>query len=168
MNLIKHIIIVFLSLFIMLGVPFLTSPFFQTLVSGEDAVSSASVALDEPSGKFVVFINKDMHPDEDNLKTWICFFKGEEISFLFEDIRAYVAKGDEQGETMAESFMSHLPENQMKVYIKEATMMLSKAEAKRFDIIIMSKEYYDMYGAKTLEGIDGIIKIDVSETEGIK
>ena len=79
-----------------------------------------------------------------------------------------MAKGDEQGETMAESFMSHLPENQMKVYIKDATMMLSKAEAKRFDIIIMSKEYYDMYGAKTLEGIDGIIKIDVSETEGIK
>jgi hypothetical protein len=46
--------------------------------------------------------------------------------------------------------MSRLPENQMKIKTEDGTLMLSKAEYGRFDIIIMSEEFASAYGAKTL------------------
>ncbi|MBR1739478.1 MAG: hypothetical protein IJ737_04210 [Ruminococcus sp.] len=161
MKILKHIVIVFVSLFLLLGVPYMTTPHFKALMSGEepDAVTSASRALDKPSGEYVVLINKDRRKNEDTLKFWEDFFSGEEVGFVFEDIECRVPEGDTAGLKMAESFMSRLPENQMKVKSEDGMMLLSKAEYGMFDIIIMSAETADGFTASTLydnEGVEAI------------
>jgi len=159
----KHVLIVSLSLFLILGLPFLCSDYFKNLISGTDAVTSATVILDSPTGEFVVLINKDMREDDETLQTWKTFFSGGEIDFLFEDISCFVGQGDASGKEMAESFMSRLPENQMTTTVIDPTLMLSKAGYGKFDIIIMSAEYAAAYSADTLYGKDFI---EVVTTDG--
>ena len=117
---------------------------------GGDAVSSASVGVDQPSGAYVVWINRSLHTNEENLLTWQDFFAGEEIGYLFEDISCVVAGGDMTGIDLAASFQSRLPENQMTVRTEDATLMLSKALEGRFDVLILSKEFYDRFQAQKL------------------
>mgnify|MGYP007070332351 CR=1 FL=1 len=78
----RHIIIVLAALFILAGVPVLSTGYIQNKLSGVDAVSAATVIIDQPSGAYVVFINKDRHLNAGNLDTWQTFFRGEEIDFL--------------------------------------------------------------------------------------
>ncbi|MBR1691735.1 MAG: hypothetical protein IJ711_03050 [Lachnospiraceae bacterium] len=152
MRILKHILIVITSLFLILGVPFLRSDYFAAQIGGSDAdaVSSASLILEQPSGAYVVLINRQRHTDTEKLETWIDFFEGREVSYIFEDISCIVAKGDVQGLEMARSFQSRLPEHQMTVRQEDGILLLSKAEAGKYDIIIMSKEAADAYDARTL------------------
>lgn len=148
MKVIKHIIIVCVCLAAILGIPFLhlyTKAFGDT-----DAVTSASVILDQPSGDYIVVINKDRRKDEETLETWKTFFSGEEISYVFEDIVCSVAEQDAAGYSMAQSFQSRLPENQMQIRRVDGTLMMSKAESGIYDIIIFSKEAADMYNINEL------------------
>mgnify|MGYP007069910982 CR=1 FL=1 len=101
------------------------------------------MVIDQPSGAYVVWINSGKHTNIDNLNTWKSFFSGEEIGFLFEDISCTVAGTDTAGLEIAKSFQSRLPENQMTLRTEDVTLMLSKAVDGRFDIILMSKEFYD-------------------------
>lgn len=151
MKVIKHIIIVCVCLVVILGMPFL---YLYKRAGGNDtdAVSSASVIIDQPSGEYVVLINKNRRKDDDTLRTWISFFSGDEISFVFEDIICHVAESDTSGYTMAASFQSRLPENQMKVVSEDGTLMMSKAENGNYDIIVMSKEAADIYNIDRLAG----------------
>lgn len=144
MKIIKHIMMVSVSLFVILGIPFL---YLQSASgSGEtDAVTGASVIIDQPSGDYFVFINKDRRKSGDTLATWKDFFHGEEISYVFEDITCYVAENDAAGFTMAQSFQSRLPENQMTIRKEDGTLLLSKAENGKYDIIILSVEAADIY-----------------------
>ena len=76
---------------------------------------------------------------------------------MFEDIICCVAENDTAGYTMAQSFQSRLPENQMVIHKEDGTLMMSKADIGRYDIIIMSKEAAKMSNVDTLEGRDDSI-----------
>ena len=161
MNILKHVFIVAVSLFLMLGVPFLTSDYFKAIVEGTDAVSSASVIIDQPSGDYVVLLNLDKHTDKENLAMWYDFFEGKEIDFIFEDIDCMTAKSDINGTTMAQSYRSRLPENQMKLNTIDGTLMLSRAEHGKFDIIVLSEELADFYTASTVYDRDNVAVLHV-------
>ena len=47
-----------------------------------DAVTSASVILEKPSGEYIVVINQSFHPDKEKLYAWRDFFEGREIPVL--------------------------------------------------------------------------------------
>lgn len=157
-------IIILAALFVLEGLPVLSTGYIQNKLSGVDAVSAATVIIDQPSGAYVVLINKDRHLNADNLETWQTFFKGEEIGILFEDISCTVADMDVSGLDMAQSFQSRLPENQMTLRKEDITLMLSKASCGLFDVIMMSKEVYDAYGAAAITDDE---KMVIIEEEGV-
>ena len=153
-------IIILAALFVLAGLPVLSTGYIQNKLSGVDAVSAATVIIDQPSGAYVVLINKDRHLNADNLETWQTFFKGEEIGILFEDISCTVADMDVSGLDMAQSFQSRLPENQMTLRKEDITLMLSKASCGLFDVIMMSKEVYDAYGAAAITDDEKMVIIE--------
>ena len=147
----KHILICAVALLLLLGVPFAATNYGRALLTGNlDAVSSATVILDAPSGKFVVLINPRLRENAETLQAWKKFFSGEEAGIIFEDVRTLVARGDSGGLQMAENLMTRLPTNQMKVRLEDPVLILSKAEQTKFDIIVMSEEFAQAYGAQTL------------------
>ena len=124
MNIIKHIISDILILFLMLGVPFLRTDYAKALLNSDpDAVSSASVIVDKPSGAYLVFINLEKHTDSEALEIWRNFFSGKEIDLLFEDITCSVASGDVNAKTLAENYQSRLPEHQCEIKSEDATLI---------------------------------------------
>jgi hypothetical protein len=150
---IGHTAIVLAGVFLLLGIPFFTTDYFKNLLHGDtDAVTSASVIIDQPSGDYLVLINRELHTDEENLNTWIRFFSGEEISYLFEDISCSVAAADTGALTMAQSFQSRLPEKQMSIQTEDASLLMSRADRGKYDMIILSKEFAKSYDATTAEG----------------
>lgn len=161
MRALRHIITVSAAILLTLGVPFASSDSFKEIVSGADAVSSASIVVDQPSGNYTVLINLDKHTDAENLALWEKFFAGEEVSFIFEDIKCTAARGDSGGIQLAENYLTRLPENQMTLRTEDPVLMLSKAEYGRFDVIVISKEMADMYGASTVYDKDNIEVISV-------
>ena len=141
-----------------IGVPLWCTGYITSLFSSDaDIVSSASVIVDQPSGEFVVLINKAIHTNEENLEKWVKYFSGDdddEILIIFEDISCSVAEGDATGVNMAESFQSRLGTsstglNQMEIEEADATLLASRADNGKFDVIIMSKEYADAYNLQT-------------------
>ena len=166
MNIVKHILVTAAAVSLILGIPFISTDYFKAIISNDpDAVTGASVIVDKPSGDYIVFINLDKHTDEDNLSLWNDFFEGKDVSFIFEDINCYVAKNDVNGLTMAQNFRSRLPENQMTISTEDGTLIISKAEYNKFDVIIMSQEIADFYDAETLFGNDSIDIIRVKGEE---
>ena len=106
-----------------------------------DAVTSASVIIEQPGGNYIVLINERLHPDDEVLADWVNFFSGQEISVIFEDISCSVASSDPGAKTMGDSFRSRLPENQMTLQTENSTLLLSRMEHNLFDIVIMSEEF---------------------------
>jgi hypothetical protein len=154
--------IVLAGVFILLIVPFFTTDYFKNLLKNDtDAVSSASVIIDKPSGEYLVFINRLMHTNEENLNTWIRFFDGGEISYLFEDISCSVISTDTGAFKMAQSFQSRLPEKQMSIQTEDASLLMSRADFGKYDIIIISKEFADAYDAMTAE-TDNTVLIEIN------
>lgn len=151
---VRHIAVFAAAIALMLGLPFFTSDYYKARVSGSDAVTGASAALDAPSGEYVVLINKDKHTDESALSLWQEFFEtgeSEELYSVFEDLSCTVASSDAAGLEMAKSFQSRLPENQMSIKTEDGILMLSKAEHGRFDVIVMSKEFFDKNSGERIE-----------------
>lgn len=163
MKRLPHMLGVLLVLFLSLGLPFLRSETFAAMRSGTDAVTSASVVLDRPSGEYVVFLNRVSHEASGTLSIWEEFFRGEDIGIVFEDLTCFTAKGDAGGIEFAESLKSRLPENQMMVRTLDGTLALSRAEAGRFDVLILSREAAELYQAETLFDRAEITVIPVSE-----
>lgn len=149
---IRHCAICAAGVFLTLGLPFIRSETFSGLVSGTDAVSGASVVLDQPSGEYVLLINRELHTDAESLADWVTFFSGGEILYIFEDISCSVANGDSGGIELAESFRSQLPENQMTVKKEDATLLVSRLDHGKFDIAILSEEFAAAYQAETAYG----------------
>lgn len=163
MKLVKHIAITVISIILILGIPFINTDYFKSLISDDpDAVSSSSIVIDKPSGDYVVLINLDKHTDEENLGLWHDFFEGKDVSYIFEDINCTVASNDANGLTMAQNFQTRLPENQMTLRTEDGVLMLSKAEFGKFDVIVMSQEIADFYTADTLFEKQNIDVINVS------
>ena len=143
----KRIVLPLVIIIVFAVIPSVAAGVPHALFGGasEDAVSSASVILDAPSGSFAVIINRDVHNDSETLKLWEQFFRGEEVPVIMEDVVCAVPKGDAAGLEFARSLQSRLPENQMKIETEEALMLASKAEYGGFDVIIVSREMADAY-----------------------
>ena len=148
MKVFRHIVIVFTALALLVGIPVFQTGYLQRRLGGADAVSAATVILDQPSGAYVVLINSSLHQNRENLAVWESFFRGEEIGFLFEDISCFVIRQDTEGRELAESFQSRLPENQMRLAAEDATLLLSKAWNGTYDVILFSREAYEAYHAE--------------------
>ena len=146
----------------MLGLPFITSDSFERL-TGPDAVTSASVITDAPSGEYVVLINRSLHLNRDNLEKWHDFFSGQEVSFILEDITCCISASDPSGKKLAENYRSRLPENQMTLRTEDPVLMMSKADHGKFDVIVMSAEAAERYGA---DSISNSGNVDVIRIEG--
>jgi len=154
LNFLKHTGIIAAAVVLIVALPLWCTGYFDRLLSGSaDAVSSASVVLDQPAGNYVILINKELHPDEETLNDWIRFFRSsdeeEELAVIFEDLACSVAAMDAEGVEMANSLCSQLPENQKKIRKEDASLLMSRADEGLFDVIIMSKEFADSYHAET-------------------
>ena len=115
-----------------------------------DTVSGATTIQDEPSGHFTVLINSDLHTDAEVLGNWETFLAGDPAPLIMEDVACMAIEGDAAGIELAEQLQSRLPANQMKVYIEQGVLAVSKAEAGHFDILVMSDEMAESLGAQTL------------------
>ncbi|MBQ4466118.1 MAG: hypothetical protein II916_09175 [Oscillospiraceae bacterium] len=146
-----------------LGIPVLLSDQGRSILTGTDAVSSASVVIDAPSGEFLVLLNPELHPNEENLTFWTDFFSGKDVTFCFEDISCMVARNDTAALDMAQSYASRLSEHQMTVRQEDITLMLSRADHGKFDVIVLSREMAEHYAAE--HGIpDGTLRFSSEQT----
>ncbi len=164
MRILHHTAVVVLALLLIVGVPVYKTGYIQEHLSHEDSVSSPTTILEQPSGAYVVLINRDRHQNAENLAVWESFFRGEEIDYLFEDITCSVAKDDAVGLELARSMQSRLPENQMKVKPEETIIMFSKIDCGHYDVVLLSREFYDFCD---IGETDLGSRTDVIEAEGV-
>lgn len=144
-NIWKHAAALTVGISLLLGLPLSQSK--NILNNGyADAVSGASVILDQPSGRFLVLIGKNLHPSENKLKAWEEFFSGGDFTYLFEDVVCSVTPSDPSAVEMAKSFQSRLPDNQMKIQMEDATLLASRIEHGKYDIVILSSEMAEKNG----------------------
>ncbi len=138
------------------------------LGGGLDGVSSASVILDAPSGEYVVLLNAALHEKKGTVQDWTDFFHGES-PLIMEDIRCLAARQDAGGVEMALSYQSRLPENQMKLAVVDGTLMLSRADEGLFDVVVMSKEFAEAFGAESARSAGAaLLEISGAEAEAIE
>ena len=146
LRILKHTAVCAAGILLFAVLPFVLSGGFARLSGDADAVSSASVLIERPSGSYIVLINRERHKNESDLAAWHEFFSGGDFTIIYDDIGCVTLNGDPGALTLAESFMSRLPENQMKVSVEDASLTLSKAEHGRFDMLIVSSEAAEKYG----------------------
>ncbi len=128
-----------------------------------DAVSSATakpVSAGDMSGKYIVFINRELHDKAGTTGDWEKFFSfSDDVPLIMEDITCKVAQLDSEGLDTARKYQARLPENQMKIEQEAGVMLLSKAELGRFDVMIMSEAAAKSYSAQTLYDKENILTI---------
>lgn len=147
-NGITHIAVCAAGICLLLVFPPLTTGYLHAWLTGQsvDSISSATTTLAQPSGNYVIFINEDLH-DADSLQTWTTFFTDyENFTFSMENIACAAARGDQGAVDMAASFQSQLPENQMQLTIENPTVLLSRMQYGKYDMVLMSQEFIDSYG----------------------
>ena len=145
MRLVKHIAAVAAALFICLVIPCLYYMQAGGLFSrAPDARSGASLVVpDQPSGTFLVLVNKERHPA--SMQEWTDFFTEKEVGVIMEDVHCLVTKGDAAGKELAERYQARLAENQMQITQEDGTLVVSKAENGMFDVVIISTDMADNY-----------------------
>ena len=128
-----------------------------------DAVSSATakpVSAGDMSGKYMVFINRELHDKAGTTGDWEKFFSfSDDVPLIMEDITCKVAQFDSEGLDTARKYQARLPENQMIIEQEAGVMLLSKAELGRFDVMIMSEAAAKSYSAQTLYDRGNILTI---------
>ena len=128
-----------------------------------DAVSSATakpVSAGDMSGKYMVFINRELHDKAGTTGDWEKFFSfSDDVPLIMEDITCKVAQLDSEGLDTARKYQARLPENQMIIEQEAGVMLLSKAELGRFDVMIMSEAAAKSYSAQTLYDKENILTI---------
>lgn len=161
MKAVKHIIVVIAALFVILGIPTLSSVDVSALLSGNpDAVTHASTELpDQPSGEFIVLINNDTQGDY--IEEWREFFTEGDFGVIMSDIGCMTFEGDTTAIQLAERYQARLPENQMTLKSENALLLASKAECGLFDAIVASKEMADAYKLDDICARDSVTCITV-------
>ena len=148
----RHIAVILTALFLILGLPtamYVDIPALFRPEAKTDAVASATMELPaQPSGEFIVLLNRKKHPDTTG--QWELFFSGGDAGVIMSDVDCRVAAADVTAMQLARRYQLRLPENQMKLRSENGLLLISKAEAGRFDAIVMSKEMADIYQAETL------------------
>lgn len=165
MRALKHIGIVLLGLFLCLVLPGLFYVDVGAIIAdGLDAFSSASMDLpDQPSGEFVVILNRDRHPL--TLDEWTAFFREEEVGVIMEDLSCLAAASDPTGVQLAQRYMVRLAENQMKLTAENSLLVVSRAENGLYDVIVLSKEMADAVDFSAVYARDDALVITVSGVE---
>ena len=140
MKALKHIGIVVLGLLLCLGLPGLAFGNLGAVFSNEvDAVSSASLELPEqPSGEYVVIVNRDRHPL--TIEEWTRFFQEQPVGVILEDISCLAAASDATGIQLAQRYQARLAENQMRLRSEDGLLVVSRAENGLYDVIVLSRE----------------------------
>ncbi len=161
----SHIIIIITALFLILGVPAICNAgnIIKLFEGDTDAVSSATLAEDEPDGEFYILINKKLHPD--TLDQWEAFFKGGETGLIFEDINCTAMDNDHPGLKYADHCKARLPENQMTIDPENSMIAISKLQWGDCDIFIISDEAAQKYH---LEAVDDTIMKKIFIKGGVK
>ena len=162
MRIIKHITVILVSLFIILGIPTAIYVDITALFHSKnhDAVSRATLALPEqPSGEFVILLNRERH--NDTVNQWETFFSGSDAGVIMDDICCCTIESDLTGIQLAERYRARLPENQMRINYESGLFLVSKAEYSLFDLIILSKEAADIYGFDNIYQNNEIVYICV-------
>jgi len=150
MRVFAHIATVVALLLAFVGLPaWLGGVNVSALLPGVDAVSAATAIQDAPSGSYTILINRDLHTNDEVLGHWLDFLAGKDVPLIMEDVSCVALEGDVAGIEMANSLASRLPANQMKVRVENGVLVLSKAEVGRFDIMVMSDETAEAFGAST-------------------
>lgn len=164
MKALKHIGIVLAGLFLCLVLPGLFYVDVGAMLSGVDAVSGASMDLpDQPSGEFVVIINRDRHSM--TLEEWTDFFQEQPVDVIMEDISCLAAASDPTGVQLAERYQARLAENQMTLTKENSLLIVSRAENGLYDVIILSKEMADAVDFSAVYGRSDAAVITVKGTE---
>ncbi len=169
MRAVKHIAVCAVCILLLAVLPFALAGGFGSLSGDTDAVSSASVIIDKPSGSYIVMINRSRHKSVGDLAAWHEFFSGGDFTIIYDDIGCVTLQGDTGALTLAQSFMSRLPENQMKVSVGDPVLSVSKAAHRRFDMMIVSSEAAEIYGVSDIydgKDVDVIYVTDVGN-EGV-
>ena len=149
---IRQILIIAAGILLLLGIPFLCTDTGKARLCGgdaADAVSSATIPMDAPSGEYVILIHEDTFANREKEEKWAAFFRGEDVIDVFDDISVSVADGDATALALAESYSSKLGANQVRIYSEDVTMLTSRADAGKFTIIMMSAEYAEHYHLET-------------------
>ena len=146
---------------LVLGIPFIALGGLTKIQASADAVSSATAELDPESmsGEYVVFINEERHPD--TAEVWADFFRGEDIPVVLDDISCLVCGSDPAGLEYAKACQARLPENQMSLRTEDVVMVLSKGDAGRFDIILLSRETADAFDGESIGESDFVKTVKV-------
>lgn len=164
MKALKHIGIVLAGLFLCLVLPGLFYVDVGAMLSGVDAVSGASMDLpDQPSGEFVVIINRDRHSM--TLEEWTDFFQEQPVDVIMEDISCLAAASDPTGVQLAERYQARLAENQMTLTKENSLLIVSRAENGLYDVVILSKEMADAVDFSAVYGRSDAAVITVKGTE---
>ena len=151
MKYVRHIAFVLAALFVTLGLPALLLFDVGAMISGveADSVSGASLDLpDQPSGEFLVLVNRTKHPD--TLSAWTDFFSEQPVEVIMEDISCITLDGDAAGKQLARRYQARLAENQMSIRQEDPVLTASRGEWGLFDVIILSREMADGYRFETV------------------
>lgn len=161
MKALKHIGIVLLGLLTCLVLPGLFYVDVGAALSGVDAVSGASMELpDQPSGEFVIILNRDRHPL--TLDEWTAFFEERPVGVILEDLSCLAAASDPTGVQLAQRYMVRLAENQMKLNAENSLLVVSRAENGLYDVIVLSKEMADALDLSAVYARDDALCITIT------
>lgn len=146
MRVIKHILVVCAALFICLGLPCLHFVNAGTLFAdGADAAAGASMVVpDQPSGTFLVLLNRSRHPLTES--EWQKFFEEKDVDVIMEDLHCMVIRGDVTGMELADRYRARLAENQMRIVIEDGTLIASRTRYGLFDAVVVSAEAAEAFG----------------------
>jgi hypothetical protein len=162
MKAVRHAAVILAALFVILGIPALLYTDVGTFFGGtrSDAVSGASLDLpDQPSGEFLVLVNRTKHPD--TLSAWTDFFSEQPVDVIMEDISCITLDGDAAGIQLARRYQARLAENQMTIRQEDPVLTASRGEWGLFDIIILSREMADGYRFDTVYANPEVAVIEV-------
>ena len=157
-RLLKHIAFIAAGLLLFLVLPgFLFGNAKALLGSGVDAASSASMVItDQPSGEYVVVLNKDRHPL--SLSDWEAFFSEQPVGVIMEDISCMVMTQDPSGIQLAQRYLARLAQNQMELTEENSLLVVSRGENGLYDVIVVSLEMADaMDFSKILERPEALV-----------
>ena len=139
MKVLRHVMTVFLSLFLLLGLPLLHFWNAGRLAFDVDAVSRATADLPEmPSGEYVVYVNRQKH--HGTLDQWKAFFSEEDYGILLENVHCLVIDGDSTGEQLAKRYQARLVKDQMTLRRDNGVLVASRLEQGQYDLAILSAE----------------------------
>ena len=144
MKVLRHILAVSLSLFLLLGIPLLHIWSAGRFIPGPDAVSSATMDLPRtPSGDYVVYVNRVNHPG--TLEQWRAFFSEEDYGVLLEDVHCLVIDGDSTGDQLARRYQARLVKDQMVLRRENGVLVASRLDSGQYDLVILSAEMADAW-----------------------